>query len=102
LQPWFEGRVFSGADVARAKPAPDLFLHAALRMGFEPSRCLVIEDSEMGIRAALAAGMAVWHFRGGAHTSPTYVLPQDAKVDAEIADMRQLLDMFRQARLCGG
>jgi beta-phosphoglucomutase-like phosphatase (HAD superfamily) len=53
--------------VARGKPAPDLFLHAARSLGAEPARCLVIEDSEAGVAAAKSAGMAVWRFIGGSH-----------------------------------
>lgn len=50
-------RQFSAAQVERGKPAPDLFLFAAAQMGAEPAACTVIEDSEHGITAALAAGM---------------------------------------------
>ncbi len=63
----FEGRVFTASEVARGKPAPDLFLHAAARMGAAPARCLVIEDSDNGVQAGLAAGMEVWRFTGGSH-----------------------------------
>jgi HAD superfamily hydrolase (TIGR01509 family) len=49
----------AGDEVARGKPAPDIFLLAASRLGVEPGRCLVLEDSEPGARAAHAAGMAV-------------------------------------------
>lgn len=59
LYDWFEGRMFSGATMPRAKPYPDVFLHAAEAMGFSPADCVVIEDSEAGVRAALAAGMRV-------------------------------------------
>jgi HAD superfamily hydrolase (TIGR01509 family) len=55
----FEGRIFSAEDVARGKPFPDVFLHAASSMGVEPERCLVIEDSPAGVEAALAADMDV-------------------------------------------
>ncbi len=60
-------RLTTAAEVRNGKPAPDLFLLAARKMGVEPGRCLVIEDSLNGIRAARAAGMAVWHFAGGSH-----------------------------------
>ena len=53
--------------MARGKPAPDLFLFAAERMGVAPSRCLVIEDSVAGVQAARAAGMTVLGFCGGGH-----------------------------------
>ena len=55
----FDGRIFSAADVEHGKPAPDLFLHAAARMGFEPGDCLVGEDSPAGVAAGRAAGMTV-------------------------------------------
>ncbi|MCX9157729.1 HAD family phosphatase [Niveibacterium sp. 24ML] len=56
-------RCFSGAeDVPRPKPAPDIYLHAAKTMGVAPADCVVIEDSENGIRAAIAAGMRVLGF----------------------------------------
>jgi HAD superfamily hydrolase (TIGR01509 family) len=55
----FEGRRFSSMDVARPKPAPDLFLHAATQLGVAPSRCVVIEDSPLGVAGAHAAGMTV-------------------------------------------
>ena len=58
----FAGRVFSAEDVARGKPAPDLFLHAASRMGADPAATVVIEDSPLGVEAARSAGMAVIGF----------------------------------------
>lgn len=63
----FAGRAFTSAEVARGKPAPDLFLHAAARMGAAPADCVVVEDSAAGLAAGLAAGMEVWHFVGGGH-----------------------------------
>ncbi|MGW0284321.1 HAD family hydrolase [Streptomyces sp. NPDC003236] len=63
LDRWFtEDRIFSSQDVGRGKPAPDLFLYAAERMGVTPERCLVIEDSPLGVQAAVAAGMDVYGF----------------------------------------
>ncbi|MBW8792144.1 MAG: HAD family hydrolase [Streptomyces sp.] len=63
LDRWFdESRIFSSQDVGRGKPAPDLFLYAAERMGVAPARCAVVEDSPLGVRAAVAAGMDVYGF----------------------------------------
>ena len=55
----FEGRIFSAEEVPNAKPAPDVFLHAATSMRFEPSRCIVVEDSVHGVEAGRAAEMTV-------------------------------------------
>jgi HAD superfamily hydrolase (TIGR01509 family) len=63
LDRWFsDDIVFSAEDVGRGKPAPDLFLHAAERMGVDPGRCAVVEDSPLGLAAARAAGMDVYAF----------------------------------------
>jgi HAD superfamily hydrolase (TIGR01509 family) len=59
LLPRFAGRIFSAVEVARGKPHPDLFLHAAHQMGFAPVSCVVVEDSVRGVQAAVAAGMRV-------------------------------------------
>ena len=71
LLPLFEERMFSAYDVARGKPAPDLFLHAATTMAVAPEHCLVIEDSAAGLAAALAAGMHVaWYCPGDTPSPP--------------------------------
>ncbi|MCX4748327.1 HAD family hydrolase [Kitasatospora sp. NBC_01287] len=57
-----EERIFSSQDVGIGKPAPDLFLHAARTLAVEPVRCLVVEDSAMGVLAARAAGMDVYGY----------------------------------------
>lgn len=59
LLPFFRGRIFSASQVARPKPAPDLFLLAADTLGFSPARSVVVEDSTRGVKAALAAGMRI-------------------------------------------
>jgi HAD superfamily hydrolase (TIGR01509 family) len=61
----FEGRIFSGKEVANGKPAPDLFLHAAARMGAEPAACAVVEDTHWGVLSARAAGMQAFGYAGG-------------------------------------
>lgn len=62
--------IFSVSMVALPKPAPDVYLHAAQQNNVLPSQCLVIEDSVVGATSALAAGMTVWGFVGGRHTTP--------------------------------
>jgi HAD superfamily hydrolase (TIGR01509 family) len=54
-----ERELFSAESVARGKPHPDLFLHAARSMGSSPSRCVVVEDTPSGVAAGVAAGMRV-------------------------------------------
>ncbi|MEC4574575.1 HAD family hydrolase [Streptomyces virginiae] len=61
----FAGRIYSATEVARGKPAPDLFLYAAQRMGVDPAACAVVEDSRPGVEAARAAGMRAFGFGGG-------------------------------------
>ncbi|MGW8250698.1 MAG: HAD family hydrolase [Anaerolineales bacterium] len=53
---WFDA-ILSGDDISRNKPAPDIYLLAAQRLGVPAERCLVLEDSNAGIQAACAAGM---------------------------------------------
>ncbi|HEV8603508.1 MAG TPA: HAD family hydrolase [Gaiellaceae bacterium] len=65
LYPRFEGRIFSVSEVTEGKPAPDLFLHAAERMGAEPGGSAVVEDSRFGVEAARAAGMRAFGYAGG-------------------------------------
>jgi len=55
----FDARIFSATEVERGKPFPDLFLHAAGRLGVAPGRCVVVEDSPAGVEAGVAAGMRV-------------------------------------------
>lgn len=69
LAPFFGDHVYSSSLVARPKPAPDLFLYAAERLGVSARDCMVIEDSVGGVRAGVAAGMRVIGFLGGSHTT---------------------------------
>lgn len=64
---YFGDHLFSATQVARGKPAPDLFLFAAAAMGTEPPDCVVVEDSPAGVTAARAAGMRCIGFAGGSH-----------------------------------
>ena len=83
-----EERVFSSQDVGRGKPAPDLFLHAAERMGVAPARCLVVEDSPLGVQAAVAARMDVYGFT--AMTPPAKL----ARATQLFSDMGELADLL--------
>lgn len=102
LTPLFGERCFTASDVARGKPAPDLFLHAAATMKVAPESCLVVEDSLNGLRAGLAAGMEVWHFTGGSHLADLDLTPPpDAVPHASVAalsDMFSLRPALRAAR----
>lgn len=62
LMDFFVGRVFSGHEMARSKPAPDVYLAAARQLGLAGSDCLVIEDTTVGVTAGVAAGATVWAF----------------------------------------
>ena len=63
LLKYFEGKLHSSSDVERGKPFPDVYLYAASKMGgLEPSKCLVIEDSPLGVKGAVSAGMTVFGY----------------------------------------
>ena len=87
----FHPHLFSASMVRHGKPAPDLFLDAAARMGPAPERCLVIEDSPAGVEAARAAGMSAIGFCGGSHCRPGHAERLKARGAAlVIADMGEL------------
>jgi HAD superfamily hydrolase (TIGR01509 family) len=69
---FFEGRIFSGHELPRSKPAPDVYLAAAAALGAEPSRCVVVEDTVVGVTAGVAAGATVYGYSPseGGHGSP--------------------------------
>ena len=86
LLPLFDGRFYSATEVPRGKPAPDVFLLAAQRMGAVPARCVVIEDSVNGVLAGCAAGMTVFGFAG--LTAPAKLI--DAGAALVLSHMREL------------
>jgi HAD superfamily hydrolase (TIGR01509 family) len=87
-----EPNLYSASMVERGKPAPDLFLHAARRMGVAPLDCVVVEDSPAGVTAAKAAGMRVIAFTGGRHAARCGLREGLARLapDDMIDDMRLL------------
>ena len=82
----FAGRIFSVTEVEHGKPAPDLFLHAAARMGVEPARCLVVEDSPSGVAAARAAGMRCAAYLSG-------LFPADRLAGDDTTLLRSMADL---------
>ena len=62
LARWFGGAVFSGHELPRTKPAPDVYLAAAQHLRAAPARCLVVEDTPTGVQAGVAAGATVWAY----------------------------------------
>ena len=62
LMRWFEGRIFSGHELPRSKPAPDVYLAAAAALGVDPRRCAVVEDTVTGVTAGVAAGATVFGY----------------------------------------
>jgi HAD superfamily hydrolase (TIGR01509 family) len=87
----FGERIFSVTDVKRAKPAPDIFLFAAHRMGVDPSECVVVEDTPIGVRAGVAAGMRVLGF--SANTPEHRLVKAGAHVI--FAEMRVLPELLQ-------
>ena len=83
----FASRIYSATEVEHGKPAPDLFLHAARRMGAEPSACVVVEDSVYGVRAGVAAGMTVYGFAGG-------LTPADELASAGAVTFQAMADLI--------
>ena len=85
----FAGRIFSASEVTAGKPAPDLFLYAADRMGFDPATTAVVEDSIAGVKAAVAAGMRALAFAG--ETSPAELAAAGGEPFTEMAALPELL-----------
>jgi HAD superfamily hydrolase (TIGR01509 family) len=87
----FEGRIFSADDVDHGKPAPDLFLLAAERMGVAPGACVVVEDSPFGVQAARAAEMRSFGYAGG-------IMSRERLREADVVfdDMRELPALLGQ------
>jgi HAD superfamily hydrolase (TIGR01509 family) len=69
---FFDGRIFSGVEMPKSKPAPDVYLAAAKALGVDPKRCAVVEDSTTGATAGVAAGCTVFAYcpEEAGHSSP--------------------------------
>lgn len=69
---FFDPHIYSGEQVSRGKPAPDLFLFTADNLGIDAAQCIAIEDSVNGVKSAKGAGMTVIGFTGGSHCRPSH------------------------------
>jgi HAD superfamily hydrolase (TIGR01509 family) len=90
--------IFSSIYVKNGKPAPDIFLHAAQKMGVAPKDCIVIEDSFNGVKAGKAANMTVLGFFGGSHCYEGYEKRlKESGADKTFNSMSQLIKMIKEA-----
>jgi HAD superfamily hydrolase (TIGR01509 family) len=87
----FRGHLYSGQALGRPKPAPDLYLHAAARLGVPPAGCVVIEDSAAGARAARAAGMRCMGY--APHGQEARLAAEGAIPFARMDDLPRLLGL---------
>jgi len=92
LMPWVRGKLFSAAEVANPKPAPDLFLHAAQRMGRIPADCVVVEDTPTGVKAAVAAGMKVFGYAGAPYADAKSLRAAGATTFTTMSELAALLE----------
>lgn len=94
LMPYFVGRIFSGHELPRSKPFPDVYLAAAAALGVDAKRCAVVEDSVTGVLAGVAAGATVFGYSPNAagHNAPNELLAAGAlRVLTDMADLPGLL-----------
>ena len=91
---WFEGRIFSGHDLPRSKPFPDVYLAAAAALGVDPTRCAVVEDTITGVAAGVAAGATVFGYSPpeAGHDAPAALRATGAvTILTDMADLLSLL-----------
>ncbi len=98
----FAGRVFSGHEMPRSKPAPDVYLAAARHLNAPGERCLVIEDTSAGITAGVAAGATVWAYCPQPEAGAALLQAGAARLFSQMADLPGLLNTAPLAALsCG-
>ncbi len=90
LMAYFKGRIFSGHEMPRSKPAPDVYLAAAATLGVNARRCAVVEDTVTGVMAGVAAGATVFGYSPSeaGHDAPAALLQAGAATI--FTDMRDL------------
>jgi len=84
-----EAQIFSAYDIQKWKPLPDLYLHAASQMNVAPPKCVVIEDSVAGVKAARAAGMSVYGYAGD--TDGIALAAAGAKIISSMDELIQIM-----------
>ena len=84
----------SGDDVEHSKPAPDIFLEAATRLGVKPKDCVVVEDANNGLRAAIAAGMKCIAYSGSTHNTDDL-----SAADVVVKDFKALTKALKTGEL---
>ncbi|MFF7642782.1 HAD-IA family hydrolase [Streptomyces canus] len=92
LLPAFDGRIFSAYEVGSWKPDPDLFLHAATHLGAAPHNCAVVEDSRVGVQAAVAAQMAVFGYAPPENGTAAELAEAGATVFTSMSQLPALFD----------
>lgn len=90
LLSFFSGNIFSASEVRYGKPRPDLFLHASHKMGVAPENCVVIEDSPVGVEAAVRAGMKVFGY--AANSDSQLLIEQGAQTFSRMSELITMLD----------
>lgn len=91
MLPFFPERLYSGYDIASWKPDPDLMHHAAREMGIPIEQCILVDDSEAGAKAGIAAGIPVFYFCADAHNKPL-----DHPLVTTFTEMAQLPELWRE------
>ena len=97
FMPYFEGRIFSGHELPRSKPFPDVYLAASAALGVDAKRCAVVEDSVTGVLAGVAAGATVFGYspNEAGHSAPAALLAAGAvQVFTDMAKLPGLLSCF--------
>ncbi|UOR02283.1 HAD family phosphatase [Leucobacter allii] len=101
LAHWFAGRILSGMEQPRSKPAPDVYLAAAERLGIDAAEALVVEDTVAGVTAGVAAGATVFGYSSGSPTSTPaaeLVAAGASRVFTDMAQLPGLVDGGRPVR----
>lgn len=95
LLPFFEGRIYSGHEMPRSKPHPDVYLAAMEPLGVVPGQCVVVEDTVTGVTAGMAAGATVYGYSPpeAGHDTPRALRAAGASVIfTDMAELPSLLD----------